>query len=135
MAGSRSEYDAGLMLFEIARLPSWGVEGISYSSLWGQGKTPAGVKAIRAAASTDIKTMFDIVSSHSNANRQRAHKTEAFYQLIRNVYLYRDEETSPKELIDEFCLKYLDAEDRKILPGAAKVNTHSLLSAVKSLII
>lgn len=132
--GASSEYDAGLMLFEIAGLPSWSIEGVSYSSVWGKGKTPGGVKDIRKAASTDISKMHDIVVKHSAISNLRSKKTEAFYQLVREVHLYRDEGSSPKELIDEFCFKHLNDADRHALPGAAKINTNPLLSAFRSFI-
>jgi hypothetical protein len=143
MAGSRNqtrepvEYDAGLMLYQIARLPSWNVEGVSYSSLWGKGKTPEGVSEIRAATSrnisTSIKMMYDIVMKHSEPSDRRSEKTDAFYQLIRQVYLYQGDDSSPKEFIDDFCSKYLKEAERSTLPGAAKPAA-SVFSIVKSLI-
>lgn len=136
MAGSRESFDAGLMLYSIAKLDSWSKEGISYSTLWGEGKTPSGVKAIRQAASADISKIYNIVTKHDDVRVSRSDKTTAFYQLIKDVYCYRETNANardPQAMIETFCGRYLSDVDRSTLPGAAKVNANPWMSALKLL--
>lgn len=126
------EYDAGLMLYKIAELKSWEKEGVSLKSLFGGAMVPGGVIAIRQGRTANIEIIYALLQQHlvEKVIRFPSSRTTAYYKLICDVYVAREDSSKTKQLIDNFCGQYLLLEDQRLLPHGAPPESKSMLATL-----